>query len=217
MIKIKTFESNENLQYEVKKALKAAFMCSGQLMLSGGKTPYSIYNQIGSEKYTVNSNCKIFLSDERCVPFDSIDNNANNLIPMLTSLKIENQFIRIKTEINPIDSANDYANELKNFDNIHLGLLGIGLDGHTAGIFPNNSINSTKMLTLSTKRPDGYYGVSISPIFIKRIKKIIMLVTGIEKKQILKIIKNNSKPTPAGTIANSHHDTEIWTDIALED
>tara|TARA_A100001015_G_scaffold226458_1_gene255736 strand:+ start:35 stop:154 length:120 start_codon:yes stop_codon:yes gene_type:complete len=39
----------------------------------------------------------------------------------------------------------------------------------------------------------------------------------LKKKQILKIIKNNSKSTPAGTIANSHQDTEIWTDIALED
>lgn len=217
MVKIKTFKSNENLQYQIKKVLKAAFMCSGQLMLSGGKTPYSIYNQIGKEKYKVHSDCKIFLSDERCVSYNSIDNNANNLLPMLNSLNIENQFIRIKTDINPVDSANDYANELKYFDNVHLGLLGIGLDGHTAGIFPNNSNNNTKMLTLSAKRPDGYYGVSVSPIFIKKIKKIIMLVAGIEKKQILKNIKNNPTSTPAGRIVNSHQDAEIWTDIMLKD
>ncbi|MFL2859678.1 MAG: 6-phosphogluconolactonase [Pontiellaceae bacterium] len=217
MIKIKTFESTDNLYTEVKKVLKVTLTQIGQLMLSGGKTPYKIYNEIGIEKYVVNPNCTIFLSDERCVPPDSTYNNSFNLLPMLNALKIRSQFIQIRTDISPKEASLIYNDELKKMNNINLGLLGIGLDGHTAGIFSKKDIINSKTLSQYCIRPDGYHGVSVSTSLIQKIDKIIIIATGNEKKSILQRLKNDPESIPAGIIMKSHKNAEVWTDIILKD
>ena len=99
MIKIRTFESAECLMAETEQRLRDTLAKPGNLMLSGGSTPYVVYNRIASNPCPVHPDRKIFLSDERMQPMDSDRNNAHNLMPMLQALRCEDRFIRIETSL----------------------------------------------------------------------------------------------------------------------
>lgn len=185
-------------------------------MLSGGSTPYIIYNQLATAPCPVHSNRKLFLSDERMVPADSPSNNANNLGPMLQALECEDRFIRVDTQLPIKEATSQFAEELQPLEKIDLGFLGMGDDGHTAGFFtPEHANLKTGELTLHTHRPDGMQGVSVTPAIFQRVERIILLVTGESKRGIIKTLLNASETIPAGIALNAHPHVELWTDIEL--
>ena len=106
MIKIKTFKTPDAVARQTQDLLEKTLSTSGTLMLSGGSTPYAIYNRIAATPCPVHPGRKLFLSDERLVPMDSPRNNAFNLKPMLEALHCEEQFIRVNTN-GPIKEAAD--------------------------------------------------------------------------------------------------------------
>ncbi len=167
MIKTRIFESTEALITETETLLREILAKPGSLMLSGGSTPYVIYNRIAAAPCPVHPDRKLFLSDERMQPFDSCQNNARNLEPMLKALECENRFIRVDTTLNRADAACKFADDLSAIKSVDLGLLGMGADGHTAGFFtPEQANRKTGDLTLHTDRPapfsNGLNGSSCS-------------------------------------------------------
>ena len=72
--------------------------------------------------------------------------------------------------------------------------LGIGDDGHTASLFPGliaDNNHSTPFI-LANRKHDPYQRISISLKILSRIPLLVFLVTGKEKKYILKRIIDNS-------------------------
>ena len=103
---------------------------------------------------------------------------------------------------------------LQTLEKIDIGFLGMGDDGHTAGIFtPEQASRETGSLTLHTARPDGMQGISVTPALFQRAEKIILLVTGESKRDIIHTLLNNPKSIPAGIALFNHPDIELWTDI----
>ena len=185
-------------------------------MLSGGSTPYTIYNQLATNPCPTHPDRTLFLSDERMVPAESPNNNANNLKPMLRALNCEDQFIPVDTTL-PIQTATArFADELKPLENIDIGFLGMGHDGHTAGFFSPEQANlKIGALTLYTDRPDGMQGISVTPTLFQRVERIILLVTGESKRDIINTLLNAPKTIPAGIALSDHPHVGIWTDIEL--
>ena len=104
-------------------------------MLSGGSTPYQIYGLL-KEEVTLHPQRKFFLSDERYVGAHSPLNNGHNLLPMPEELQATHQFIPVQTSLPIEEAARVYEEHLLSFDNLDLGLLGIGInDGYTVGLF----------------------------------------------------------------------------------
>ena len=118
--------------------------------LSGGKTPKKIYTEL-SKRETIDWNrADVFWVDERCVPPTSEESNyalANKYlfsqIPYIPSI------YRIKGENpDPANEAKDYEKIIRKilcsdgncFPSIDILLLGIGVDGHVASLFPNTSV-----------------------------------------------------------------------------
>lgn len=156
------------------------------------------------------------MSDERMEPFDSEKNNAHNLEPMLKALDCQEHFIRVDTSLKRNEAAEQFEKDLQNITEVDLGFLGMGNDGHTAGFFTAEQANiKSGPLTLHTDRPDGMEGVSITPTFFKRIKKIIVLITGKSKREIVNTLLSNPLSIPAGIALQDHPDVELWTDLQI--
>ena len=214
MLKVRVFQDAVALTAESEALLRATLSTPGHLMLSGGSTPYVIYNRIAADPGPVHAARHLFLSDERMQPFDSELNNANNLAPMLDALACRDRFIRVDTALPRAQAAEQFAAELATIEAVDLGLLGMGADGHTAGFFtPAQAAMKTGALTLHTDRPDGMEGVSITPAFLKRVERIILLVTGESKRGVIHTLLNEPEHIAAGIALSDHPNVELWTDV----
>lgn len=227
----RVFNTEEDLQRHVIEFLKEAFSLESEtgatrgLMLSGGTTPLAVYEAISRKPVRADESLRLFLSDERMVPYDSTQSNAGNLQPMLEKIKLKpEQMLQVNTALGAEEAAqefhHDLARELELGMNIETGLLGLGADGHTAGLFSNKTAsNQTETYALSVNRADGLQGVTVSPALLKRVKKIVFIVAGDSKMDMLQTLLNDPLSIPAGIALQGHADVEIWTDldIASED
>lgn len=217
MVKVRTFETTEHMVDSIIELLHQTLPAAGNLMLSGGKTPYAAYNRIASSPCPVNPNRTIFFSDERMVPARSPKNNAGNLEPMLSALQCEDRFIRVETDLPAEKAAQRYANELEPLKPIDLGLLGMGGDGHTAGIFTKEQAQqSNGPLAISTHRPDGMEGVSVTSTLLQRVERLILLVSGESKRPMVETLIQDPDSIPAGIALSGHPCVELWTDLVLD-
>ncbi|OUX37803.1 MAG: hypothetical protein CBE26_02430 [Kiritimatiellaceae bacterium TMED266] len=216
MLLFRSFSSPEELTHHLVDILKSQLQEPGQIMLSGGSTPYKTYNQLTKQPFQVHPECHLFLSDERCVPSSSPKNNGYNLQPMLEGLQCTSQFIPVRTELNAETATKQFAKEIEPFRQPALGLLGIGSDGHTAGIFSSEHAHDTSPQTaLHTDRPDGLHGISVSATFIHRIQRILLIATGENKREILTTLQHQPETIPAGIILQHHPQAEVWTDLTF--
>ena len=216
MIKPRIFKTTDALVSKTQELIQETLSTAGNLMLSGGSTPYNIYNRIAAVPCPVHSNRNLFLSDERMVPTDSPKNNAKNLMPMLQSLKCEDRFIRVDTDQSIDEATARFAAALHPFKMIDLGFLGLGEDGHTAGFFTQEQANmKSGPLTLHTDRPDGLQGVSVTPALLQRVERIILLVTGESKRAIIHTLLNHPETIAAGIALSDHPHIELWTDVPV--
>ena len=92
----------------------------------------------------------------------------------------------------------------------------MGSDGHTAGFFTPEQANiKTGPLTLYTDRPDGMQGVSVTAAFLKRVERIILLVNGESKRDIIHTLLTAPDTIAAGIALADHPNVELWTDIKI--
>ncbi len=216
MIKVMDYPTTEALLNSAETLLRELLPTPGNLMLSGGTTPYVLYNRLAAQPCKVHPDRQLFLSDERMVPFDSDHNNAHNLDPMLRALNCEERFIRIDTSLPEAKAAEHFASCLQAMETVDVGFLGMGSDGHTAGFFTREQANmKTGPLTLCTQRPDGMRGISVTPAFFQSVQKIILLVTGESKRAIIDTLLSQPETIPAGIALSDHPNVELWTDIRV--
>jgi len=216
MIQTSSFDTAEALISATMDLLRSTLATPGHLMLSGGSTPYVIYHRLAAAPCPVHPARRLFLSDERMVPFDSQANNARNLMPMLRALQCTDRFIRVDTTLPIEKAAARFEADLKPVMRIDLGFLGMGSDGHTAGFFsPEQASRKEGALTLFTDRPDGMRGVSVTPALLKRVDRIILLVTGESKRGIINTLLTAPETIPAGIALIDHPDVELWTDLRI--
>lgn len=140
------------------------------IALSGGNTPIELFKILASDYQNKIKwkSINFYWVDERCVPLDSVESSYGNADKYLFS-KIninDSNLHRIKGEDNPLKESAKYSrivmanvtakNSIPCFDII---LLGIGEDGHTASIFPN------QMGLLTSEK---IYDVSFHPVTMQR-------------------------------------------------
>ncbi len=178
------------------------------LAVSGGSTPKILFGLLASSNYSNKipwEKLHIFWSDERCVPPDDSESNYGMTKKLLfDKIKIDEKNVhRIKGESIPKDEAKRYAedtrqiiqnvkNELPQFDWI---LLGMGSDGHTASLFPNQKLEfiSENLFGIATHPTSGQKRISMTEELINNSFRITFLVTGEEKSNTLKEIFSDSK------------------------
>jgi 6-phosphogluconolactonase len=121
--------------------------------LSGGSTPRSVYELLGSDVFRERidwTRVHLFWGDERCVPPFLPESNfrmVNESLIRRNSIPEEN-IHRILGERPPKEAAHTYEQEIKSIFDLQEGqwpsfslvLLGLGEDGHTASLFPSTPV-----------------------------------------------------------------------------
>ena len=159
--------------------------------LAGGSTPRLLYQLLARPK---NSRqipwawVHLFWGDERCVPPDHAASNYRmtwEAMLKFTPLPQKN-IHRIAGEIDPPQASQAYAQEIQkvlggdrpSFDWV---LLGMGTDGHTASLFPGQTLLPEPLgICAVAERPDQKR-ITLTLDTINRAKRISFLVTGAAK------------------------------------
>ena len=117
--------------------------------LSGGSSPRLVFERLAQADFDW-SRVTLFWADERCVPpfheesnFRMVDESF--IIPARFPRR---QAHRVYTELSPERAAERYAEDLRDHFGLHRGEvprfdlihLGMGADGHTAGLFPGDPL-----------------------------------------------------------------------------
>jgi len=171
------------------------------IALSGGSTPKLLFNLLAKEYAdTIPWHfIRLFWVDERCVPPTHSESNYGMTYEhLLKNVPIhDSNVFPIQGEIEPVSEALRYQNILKaqlpsrngipKFDII---LLGMGDDGHTASIFPNNLslLHSDQLVAVSTHPVSNQKRITLTGQIINQADEVIFLVTGASKANVLKQI-----------------------------
>ena len=182
-----------------------------RLSLCGGNTPMPIYEEL-SKKDIDWANLEVTFGDERCVPPEHEDSNFRMAYEALIS-KVpinESDVIRIKGELDPNSAAVDCEGELKkrspNTMYEHdLLLLGMGEDGHTASLFPETAaLNENKRWVIENYIPQmNCNRITLTYPLINASKRILILVTGEEKKKLVRGILSGESDFPISKVRPS--------------
>jgi 6-phosphogluconolactonase len=186
------------------------------LALSGGNTPQLLFKVL-KNKYLQEidwSYVHIFWGDERCVEPESPESNygvAFRLFLSHTNIP-EKNIHRIHGEHDPKIEARRYSGELfmntpthKNVPKFNLIILGLGSDGHTASIFPNQMqfLESENHCEVAVHPETNQKRITITGNVINNAENISFLITGSEKSDVVSDIINKTnefKKYPASYI-----------------
>ena len=227
--KLYTYESPESLADNVSDLLMNWIALSGEsqfhIAISGGSTPNLLFKTLAS-KYADSVLWKkthFWWVDERMVSPDNPESNfgvANQLLFSKIAIP-ENNIHRIKGENEPLQEAENYSCQMVDTLRIQSGrplldlvILGIGEDGHTASIFPNQLglLKSDKIYEVAYHPVTNQSRVTLTGSQINNAARICFLVTGANKaERMTEIFSNDDKANslPASYIRPLHGEL-VW-------
>jgi len=174
------------------------------LMLSGGSA-MSILDYVDEE--CLGSNITISVLDERC----SRDPQINNFLQLKETTFFKNAVSAgvqvISTEVKEGEGCSDLGNrwekdlrnwKAKNPDGVIIATMGMGPDGHVAGIMPNaeeETFNGSDLVVSYSVSPEVNKftdRVTVTYAFLKDyIDEGIAYASGSEKQNIIKVLEEN--------------------------
>jgi 6-phosphogluconolactonase len=185
----------------IAEAVGAAIAERGQCALgvSGGKDPWPMFSQL--EDHGLDwTKTQIFQVDERVAPPGSDERNLTHLIE---SLSIGAQGSIRPMPVNDDDlkaAAARYAASLpKALDIAHLG---IGPDGHTASLVPGDAVleETDKRVAVTAGEYQGVRRMTLTYPEIERIRSLLWVVTGEDKRDALRKLIDQDPSTPSGRV-----------------
>ena len=170
-----------NLVNSIKLHIKSKKITN--IILSGGKSPLSLYSKLFSLDLDWD-NINLFLLDERLVSLKSKNSNFNNINKILVKNNLNNKLkplsLNYLIENNILKHRKSFNKELT------ICILGMGDDGHFASIF-SKSKNFLKLIDLKSK--PTY--VKISKIGNPNVKRLTMNLSMIMMSTKIYLLLNN--------------------------
>lgn len=161
--------------------------------LGGGNTPKRMHELLASEhaRDVPWNRIEFFLGDERWVPLGSPESNARGVREhLLARVPVD----AARVHFVPVDRATpqiaaaEYERELRRIvgdAGLDLVLLGLGRDGHTASLFPNDpTLDERERWVVAVRAPAIYPTrdrITLTPAAIERSRAVNFLVTGKDK------------------------------------
>ena len=173
------------------------------LAISGGATPRAMHRLLSDEPYISRipwDASHIFWVDERCVPYSAPESNYGSAkIDLLDRVPLpEDQIHPIPVLQTPEEGAYRYERNLKDlfrresepFPVFDLIFLGLGMDGHTASLFPGHeSLDQKKRLVVSVLGGNPLVRrITLTLPVLNRARHIAFLISGKEKASITKAV-----------------------------
>jgi 6-phosphogluconolactonase len=215
-VELRVSASAELALREAAELLAATALHGGHIALSGGSTPRPAY-QAAVRLEPDWSRVEVWWADERCVPPDDERSNYRLVRESLLDRLDKRPMIehRVRGEQPPEEAADLYAAELEGvvFD---LVLLGIGADGHTASLFPNDpAVGELRRRAVAVPRAD-IDRVTVSLPQLNASETVVFLVTGEEKAPaVVRSFAHEPDPsTPASLVRSASGTTLVLLDRA---
>ena len=193
---------------EINKSKKNSFTIG----LSGGSTPKITYSLLKNDIQDL-SKIIFWTVDERWVPRDDEYSNQkmiNSFFADSTAKILEVEYSGLSAERDANKYASKLENNITNFDTV---ILGVGEDGHIASLFPDTvAVNDTENFYVSNEvNILSKWRVTATFKLLKDVDYVYLLVTGNNKKEILKSIMNKGN-TSSNKLINERKKTILNTD-----
>lgn len=195
-------------------ALGAGTPC--RISLSGGSTPKALYTLLASDEFKNRfpwGKVSWYWGDERFVPHGHPDSNFRMAgEAMLSKVPVPHENIHpIPTDGSPEDAALRYEQTLqeaygsriidRNRPLFDIMLLGLGPDGHTASLLPNDTALEEQnrwVLAIAHGRPEVRITMTL-PV-IESSRHVVFLVEGKAKAAMLAQIRAGGSVVPAARV-----------------
>jgi 6-phosphogluconolactonase len=199
---------------EVLNAVRESGRCA--LALAGGSTPKRTYELLAEAPLRDRipwEKVHFFWGDERCVPPDDERSNERMVRrALLDHVGIDEPNVHpIRCDGDPIVAAAEYETLLqREFGTarspIDLAILGMGDDGHTAGLFPGSPALDETMRWTAVVRKEGepYERITTTIALLNLSRRALFIVSGETKSTMLRtIVEEGGGPMrlPASRIA----------------
>src|SRR6266403_2185232 len=212
-MKVEVFSDDESTARAAAKFVAAeaaaAVGVRGQFVMavSGGRTPWIMLRALGNEEVPW-ERIHIVQVDERVAPEEHPD---RNLVHLRENLLYHSPIRREQIHAMAVESpdleaaASQYASQLGEIagsppmlDLVHLGL---GPDGHTASLVPGDPVLNVKDADVAmTGNYQGRRRMTLTYPMINRSRRVLWVVTGTEKVQMLNRMLDGDESIPAGRV-----------------
>ena len=177
------------------------------IAVSGGQTPWRMFSALAAREMRW-ADVFVFQADERVVP----DSDPNRNLTLLRESLLQHapvpseQVYAMPVELPNLEAGSKiYASILERIagvpavlDLVHLGL---GPDGHTASLVPGDPVLDVKDRDVAvTQTYRGTRRMTLTYPILNRSRRILWLVTGSEKVEMLVRLRNKDATIPAGRI-----------------
>lgn len=214
-MEINIFSDAETVARAAAKAIAAearlAVAARGKFVLavSGGRTPWQMLRALADESVSW-AQVQIVQVDERIAPAGHADRNLTHLRESLAAAPLRAEQIHaMPVEETDLDAAAaNYARTLARLagappvlDLVHLGL---GVDGHTASLVPGDPVLEVSGRDVAlTGIYQGRRRMTLTYPLLNRARKILWVVTGVEKAEMLARLRAGDVSIPAGKIVSA--------------
>jgi 6-phosphogluconolactonase len=203
----------------VAEELVAAARAAHAIVLTGGTTPGHAY-ALAAEAEPDWSDAALWWGDERCVPPE--DERSNFRLArdrLLDGLSAQPREVhRIRGELGAEAAAAEYDAALEGVQ-LDLVLLGIGGDGHTASLFPDQPTldeRSRRAIPAEAKLDPFVDRVTLTVPALCSAPEVLFLVTGEQKAEAVERAfgRPPDRRTPASLVRSASGRTRVIADSA---
>jgi len=216
-LKLEVFDDDDSVARAGAVAIasdaRAAVALRGQFLLavSGGRTPWVMLRALASEDVPW-TGVHIFQVDERVAPAGDPDRNLTHLREsLLERVPLPpGQIYAMPVESPDLAAAaTQYDSVLRKIagappvlDLVHLGL---GPDGHTASLVPRDPVLDVIDADVAVSQAyQGHRRMTLTYPVINRARRVLWLVTGSEKVDMLRRLLKGDASIPAGRVRRDH-------------
>ena len=212
-MKLEVFDDAESVARAAAAAIaaeaRAAIGARGRFVLavSGGHTPWIMLRALAGEDVPW-AGVQVCQVDERVAPDGHPDRNLTHLRESLfqhAPLRPE-QIHAMPVETDDLEAAATvYAETLREIAGsppvLDLAHLGLGPDGHTASLVPGDAVlDVTQADVATTGVYQGRRRMTLTYPMLNRARRVLWVVTGGEKVQMLRRLRDGDISIPAGRV-----------------
>jgi 6-phosphogluconolactonase len=185
----------------IAESARAAISERGRCALgvSGGSDPWPMFSQLEDHQLDW-TRTEIFQVDERVAPPGSAERNLTHLVQSL-SIGAQGSIRPMPVTDEDLEAAADrYAASLP--EAIDLAHLGLGPDGHTASLVPDDPVLEVtdKRVAVTAGEYEGVRRMTLTYPELHRTRRLLWVVTGEEKGDALRKLIAQDPSTPSGRV-----------------